>query len=863
MKENKEKYTNSQESSTASESYNNIEELKLSIEKEKDIVIGLKRRIEALVSNLDFESNGGRIFYAVDFCEIYSYLRQDKIDRDIIGLGLKNKEKAFNYHRIGLSYLFKNLRKNLYVLPPHVDEMWYFVKKLQGMDQEYHNIQKKINKLDSTEKRILDLLQSAKNKGLSNSDIVDIIHSVKGNFERLCLRVSDFIDKCDKKSTLTNLNDLIREKFIVDTNDIFKEIGQNNIMFEIPSTNEEEMIFNHFYKSDEKEKMWIAYMNDASSILILRNVNKQLKKFNAKLLLVTRDKKIRRALDNVIENEPSFDWENPRSYLRHPDTIFLDIVMQGFSPLSQNRREKLMNIITMLSFLERSFSKILQNKKQISYNDIEFLRRGEILLGVIYKMWDAELNICLSLSQDKLKWIDPVNNDNKNESNLDNIKNKVLNSDTYKDLDEKEKCDFKENFELLSHLCDFVDNNAHYRTIALGDMKIVTNGMQLLSLKSIFSLFLGNTPHHSFNSIIGQKLENDNRSDDQYITILRSTKWNTVYSLNFFSKKYQNYFSKLRCADEKIRFETIRNYFLCHLETNNLPHHPEDFLFMAFALSLLNYWSVAYRTTEYALQIYNSNEEFYKKDSNLYEMCYFLSMCKRKSIFENYDDKVNNKREYLNIMYKLENSFKRILVSYNANQKDARFLKEMGILILMYYYYVRKQKLKKEQIDNIFNKYSEEFAFNLLTEALHLSKNNIKLKILILNNLAYFYAKLEKPDFKKSKQYIEQIDEEFEKISDSPELYDPKEPWTYLLDTKFYIRGLMAIKQNNIGLLEESINDLELLLCDTADVDISTKKYIQNHISELSELSCTLRIKNKKSAGLIFPSFTDEKSFGK
>ncbi len=117
----------------------------------------------AVRSDVKFNNNQGKIFYAVDFSEIHSFINPENQDelseimgkREIgFGFGASDISSAVSNYRIGLFYLFTKLENKVFLLPPHSNETWNYINRQKymcdRMDIVREDLYKKTLKIPST-----------------------------------------------------------------------------------------------------------------------------------------------------------------------------------------------------------------------------------------------------------------------------------------------------------------------------------------------------------------------------------------------------------------------------------------------------------------------------------------------------------------------------------------------------------------------------------------------------------------------------------------------------------------------------------------------------------------------------------------
>src|ERR1044072_4170362 len=97
----------------------------------------LRDRINELRFSTEYLRQNIKLYFAVDFSEVFSYLhltREAEANVKILGANLdsQNLEQSVFQYRLGITYLFESFSHPLYILPAHPQEMWTHVGKEAG-----------------------------------------------------------------------------------------------------------------------------------------------------------------------------------------------------------------------------------------------------------------------------------------------------------------------------------------------------------------------------------------------------------------------------------------------------------------------------------------------------------------------------------------------------------------------------------------------------------------------------------------------------------------------------------------------------------------------------------------------------------
>jgi hypothetical protein len=252
---------------------------------------------------------------------------------------------------------------------------------------------------------------------------------------------------------------------------------------------------------------------------------------------------------------------------------------------------------------------------------------------------------------------------------------------------------------------------------------------------------------------------------------------------------------------------------------------PESYLFMAFIQGMLDNWAQAIEMAKHGRALLNNvNPEFN----------FFLAYAIWQDIKKRNESDKYALRQYL---WAIELMWEALKV----NPIDPRFLDRQGVTALEYHYILNKLEEDGEQVpeeikQNPTRISSEAEAFGFLEQALKKTDdNNRKMRVRILNNLAYSYGTSEPPNLEKAEQFHKQVVNELSGVNlDNNGTLPEFEKWQFVMDTRWYIGAKLAYFKENVADLEESIRNL-ISLHDKASLNESERRVIKAHLNETKE----------------------------
>lgn len=778
--------------------------LDIELEEELSALKKLRERVNELRYAMDYFDKETTLYYAVDFSEIFSYLHYDEEDdRNIIGvtLDLQDQERRFLQYRLALTHLFNSFADTLYVLPSHTIEMWAYARtqaRKKGVTED--QAARLLERTRSLNPDLKVLLDSLKDKAQSPKISHQLLTFVKSSeFGPLCVDVSEFVNSYKRGNVLRNL--IANGRISTRTDSILRKHGITFAELKEPSEDEISQVFNKFPPVVKKLRPFSTRV-DARAFLFLRNINQLLTRANARMILITRDTHLLEIAQSIGNDSP-LGWNDARQSLRGIESIFLDLILTS-SPSRESKRrwvlESDLKLATIQDSLQRSLNQIHRDR---SYSVSPPLASvGKRVLNDTVQLWDQHINVKLSLASTFMPW-------------LGETFQKISSHD---DLPETFKT-FRHEYQTLTNLLEYFSTPT-YRSVAGQDIEAIWNGIEMDCIRMGLLNILGKEGAERISQIFAQTLTTPSGDSK---TILHSKRFFKMPSLQLVSKKYRDKLKLLQTANtdeyEKALVSIIR-------EAVSGFNKPEDFLIIAFLLGLLDEWHQAFEVMEKCRQVIADLPPSSLLDRIIPpEVDYFSSAIKRR-LAQMSGDTATEAKLYLDAYDDITNA-------RNAAPDEPRYLVAEAATAMLYH-----ELLKRVGSDAGVSFYppkilSEAEAKAQSKRALDLlPTDEVRLRAVILNNLAFGAVLADNPSFEEAEFYIRQIDEAI-KNADEVQAALLSGVLPHIHETKVMLRARNAVDTNNLGVIKECLHEVSKMAQDADLLEYEKRGFI-SHIEILN-----------------------------
>jgi tetratricopeptide (TPR) repeat protein len=584
---------------------------------------------------------------------------------------------------------------------------------------------------------------------------------------------------------------------------------------ESPSLAEEEKIADAFPSHPFENEKRQARRVDARALLILRNINRLLEPRGARLVLITRDLKSP-AVAEQLAKEQWFDWTGVRKYFCDIESVYLDLILHPLKDEEklrwlENADEELSKMANSVEQLIEEFrpeNTPLSSVRELSTSVRELLKRNS-------QNWDKLVDMEFIRVSPEIGWLG------------EDFVRKQLFSSPVVDEETTPKMEASTS-SLLLKIVDLVDSPT-VQELASEDVGILWENISadVYEMKWL-SQFSGDLSEalNDLRELLSKPYDDPGAFET---VVARSKSFTNMPDIHFRNKDYASFvndfrpwtYSKEQLVDEVgLKLSRLFSQAAAQMEK------PESCLFMAFILGMLDNWGQAIKMAEHGRGLLS-------KEKVNPEFNYFLA----SAVFQDIKKRGENDR------YALEQYVWAIELMWEAlheNPPDPRYLNRQGTLALECHFLLRKlndlgEVLPEKILNNETNISSEQEALGFLEQALKKAGNDRKLRVRILNNLAYSYGTLEQPNLEKAEHFHNQVIDELRGVKQNKNDTLPEfEKWQFVMDTRWYIGAKISYFKKDVVELENNIENL-VLLHQKASLNDSDRKFIKSHLNETRE----------------------------
>ena len=807
-----------------------LENHKLELQRFRDRVNELKLGIEFR------RQDGNRLYYSVDFSEIYSYLHYDDPGVHYLGVsifagGEEGRIKSQQQHYLALTHLFQTFSKNrpLYLLQPYVLEMYSYART------QAHHLKKTNLTLSSLISAFTNQLQPEHKallkapEQLTEEQTKDLLEVIKTEYPKLSVDLLEFERWRVRRKELNTRGQLLKElltgrRLSHRTDEIFRECEIRDSELEKPSLEEEKRVVDAFPPLRiEDEDRQFSRLVDARALLLLRNMNRLLERRNARMILITRDMKSPKVAEK-LKDEEWFACPDIKQYFYGIEAIYLDLILQSASDLE--KLEWLNKADGVLTKMLGSVDQVLEEYKDSGSASTARVSTGvQKLLEQNNENWNELVDVEFIRTSPVVDWL-----------GVRFVTKHVLGVPSAEEAREHSKVSPDES-ALLKQLVTFVDSS-DFQEVA----EEVTNQLWEGITADAFGMNKLGIFGDRLNEVLTQvrSLLPSSKSNDADLfhnVLANSTSFFSMPTVHFETRIYDDFIKNFRPWN--YNEEELRNKIgpdlaeLFSLAASNT-EKPENCLFMAFVMGMLDYWDHAVEMAEHGSQ--------HVKEKRA-EFDYFLAYARSRKVDMHREDLLDALKQYTA-------ANNNILAALKINPYDARYLNRRGTITIQYHDTRKKleQQGKFEAAAAANNMAREDEAIGFLKQAVKYAGNHRKLRVRALNNLAYAYGMSEPPQLDEAEKCIKQIEIEFDAaINESDPSIPEKEKWPFVMDTMWYLGARIAYSRGDAKELKRNADLLKVAL-DKVRLMESEENDIRGHIREVEEMQNKLGVNNGDSA---------------
>ena len=784
-------------------------------------------RVHEVKVGIEYKSQANhKLYYSVDFSEIYSYLHYGDPAVHYSGVnffssGEEGRLKSEQQHYLALTHLFQSFSENpLYLLQPYVLEMYSYART-----QAHH--------LRKSKRTLSDLIASVTRElkpehtallktpdQLSEQQKIDLLEIMKTEYPRLSIDLLEFERWFTRNEELNTRGQLLKQllasrKLSHRTDEILKECGIRDSEMEKPSLEEEKRVVDAFppLRSDEEERQF-SRLVDARALLLLRNMNRLLEGRNARMVLITRDMKSPKVAETL---QSWFGWSDVKHYFYGIEAVYLDLLLQPAEPEQKlewlNKADK--SLKDMLDSVQLVLNEINADES------IEVSGVARAMLEQNSRKWDELVEVEFIRTSPSVEWL-----------GSDFVQKRVLTA-AERRSDEDQPLVKPNDSQMLTQLVTFVDS-PDFQDVAAEDAGKLWHGI----VADAFNMNTLGIFSDRLSEMMAQlKLLLPSKTDDPEAfrkVIAQSRSFLNMPTIHFENTRYNEFvknFQPWRYEDEKLlnQLGRILEELFSHAASN--PEKPENCLFMAFVMGMHDHWDPALEMAEYG------SERIKERRS---EFDYFLAYARYRRVdMHNYAS--------LQALEQFVLADNHIRAALKANPYDARYLERRGAIALRYHHTV--SSLPKEWLAELPNAdiASITEARGFLNQAVQRAGHDRKISVRALNNLAYSYATSDPPELEEAETAVKQIETEFDAATNDQDNSLPNiERWPFVMDTIWYIGAMIAYKRHDAERLSHKRQLFERAL-ETANLLEREANSIADHIREIQNWQSELNASNAKA----------------
>jgi hypothetical protein len=755
----------------------------------------IETALKDLKDDLNYTYDGNTLAYAVDFTEIFAYVNPSpqKAHQISSSIGI-DFEEASRQHLLTLHHLFYSFdindtpnNKKLYLLPPYVNELLAFAKKAAEAVRKAPATREAASKMLSglSERNRRFLLESI-NAGseLDSRRKSKLVEIVKGDFKTICADVTKLIVFKEQ----SNRWDILVKNGVLDLDiDDFLTKKKLPLLTSVDYIDSDaiDKILDKF-DPDLLEEKYFQKRHDAEALTLLGSINNYLTKSKAKMLLLTRDESIFNAVKELDKSSEEHTYI--AEFIRRPETIFFDLILVGC-----DRKEKeawLDESINHIGELKSEVDGLIETwrrREQDDFGKAQYLVHRRVLLSAliqkVFHSWNQRINLQLSNSAEKIPWI----------SKIKDVESKDFKNESKTDID---------TIASVKRVFNFVESE-EYGEIAIEEAKHVFIDLILYLKRVLFMKELREATSKTepqFPKVDVGTVEDEDKN------LLLPPVSSKLPFLEFKSDTYRKLFRDFKGAisNKATSYSDALNPLL--EATVKGPVEPEDLLFMAFILCVVERWESALSMLEEAGANYrNSDLDF---DQVEFFTAYIEGIKAENG--ENLFEKIEGLNKACSL---LSNVIAR-------NSGDPRYLKVFSGIMLKYLdLKLHLDELNEEKAIEAVEKAMKEQGISIAKAKKHLKKaweiqqlkdslpDDLRMRVEILNNLLFIEVVADKPDYQEAYKWRTKMDTEFKRLSmkhsRAAEAIEP-----YLDDTKMMMRARKAKEESDVATLEKCIDEI-------------------------------------------------------
>lgn len=755
----------------------------------------LRHRLGVLRDDIAFTERGGRILYAVDFSELYSYVAPGE-DADIVHAGPDFDEAMHARHvRLGLEHLFRSTADTVYMLRPHVEELYNYVRRQTPSAAHAARARGQIERwweqLDADEQALLE--RAAGGGRLNDHARERLVELVRGNFERVCYEAAEIV--AWQTSGLPRLRELVDQGHLVwGMSAGLAAVGVTGL--DLGTLDPASVQPIHDALTEGASGPQWSRVRDARALLALRTLEERTPD-DVRVVLVTRDQKMRAAVDRLGAEDPV--WQAVRTRFRSLETQLLSLTLAG----ARSPRQRLVWINEtddMLREMEDAVGRVAR-RRGVSQTDAHLDELAERLRISTMSLWEEHLSLRLGQAAVTLDWLEGM-------------------------LDEQTARD-EQAADVGRALWTFVKSD-RFQERADSVMSSLRDELMLEAMRMLFAAILGPRLERVMWALTAgsQVVKRGERRHVAVATERRRYQMRCV--LEFASPQYREALRRLKRWHDQAedRLGEIRTVFLERVdEAVRSEPDSEGVLFMAFVFGMLDLWEEAALLAQHCRPPANRVAAS--------EALYFQAFAERK-LGERAKSDAEALQRYEGAWSRVREAAGKRAARVRHDRPEPRYLKEEATIALLFHeaqnparYAVTHEPTPAPLGGPGAVTVPEAIALLERAAAAAEHARDERLLIEIHNNLAYILVQLDPPQVDRAGRHISVAMGIHTRMGADPEAPVPDEPDLALRETRLLVTATAARGNGDAARLRQCLTQYDALVAET-DLPAHTRTLERN-----------------------------------
>lgn len=376
-----------------------------------DVIRAYRERCRVLADDLAFMKDGGNIYYACDFRELFTFAYgKYGTTPQLSNASADERAQTRAHYRLGLTHLINSVATPLYLLRPYADEL---IGHLRSLDRTRAHFTRAYEEAriaqDQIAREFRDFdLRNALSAGEpasevgGDSDVATeeeraVINFIRLRFSSLCTSLDKLSSAQAGVDAQAKLNSLWTSRKLA-----LWDVPGRGALAEAERVIEQECpTVLQAFPSGVRTMFRAAKYRDAEALLYVREANRyfETERINARLVLISTDNSLRQAA-HELGKDKDFAWPAVRRHVRSAQSLFIDLLTQH----SEHLPDRIARLEEISSVLDRFATSINHTLAAAPHDGAEHERQEQCLASVWLQLQNQQ-NLWLSMACTRVPWL--------------------------------------------------------------------------------------------------------------------------------------------------------------------------------------------------------------------------------------------------------------------------------------------------------------------------------------------------------------------------------------------------------------------------------------------------------------------------